>query len=91
MGVGHVRYTTHGCLGDSSVQPFVVDTVHGLLAVAHNGELVNAKKLRREVALSILCQNCTLQVHKCTLDVYAYADNLSLALVLWLIGVGSAV
>lgn len=51
MGVGHVRYSTLGGRGVSTtnVQPFVVDTVHGLLAVAHNGELVNAKKLRREV------------------------------------------
>lgn len=34
----------------TGVQPFVVDTVHGLLAVAHNGELVNAKNLRKEVS-----------------------------------------
>lgn len=36
----------------TGVQPFVVDTVHGLLAVAHNGELVNATSLRKEVSYS---------------------------------------
>ena len=35
----------------TGVQPFVVDTVHGLLAVAHNGELVNATRLRKEVSM----------------------------------------
>lgn len=52
LGVGHTRYSTHGgcsATNTTNVQPFVVDTVHGLLAVAHNGELINARKLRREV------------------------------------------
>ncbi|KAK7889592.1 hypothetical protein WMY93_025152 [Mugilogobius chulae] len=30
-------------------QPFVVDTLHGKIAVAHNGELVNAQALRKKV------------------------------------------
>lgn len=32
-----------------NVQPFVVETLHGLIAVAHNGELVNAAKLKTKV------------------------------------------
>ena len=53
LGVGHTRYSTHGVKASdmTGVQPFVVDTVHGLLAVAHNGELVNATRLRKEVRM----------------------------------------
>lgn len=53
LGVGHTRYSTYGGSSDNntiSVQPFVVDTVYGLLAVGHNGELVNAKQLRQDVS-----------------------------------------
>ena len=32
-------------------QPFVVETLHGKIAVAHNGELVNAARLRKKVRL----------------------------------------
>jgi amidophosphoribosyltransferase len=34
---------THGDSDTINVQPFVVETIHGLIAMAHNGELVNAK------------------------------------------------
>ena len=54
LGVGHTRYSTHGGLSNSNIQPFVVDTIHGLLAVGHNGELVNAKQLRQQVGLTYL-------------------------------------
>lgn len=33
----------------SNVQPLVVETLHGLIAVAHNGELYNAKALKDKV------------------------------------------
>lgn len=32
-----------------NIQPFVVETEHGLIAVAHNGELVNARSLKKKV------------------------------------------
>lgn len=48
-GVGHVRYSTHGASALQNVQPFVVETTHGEVSVAHNGELVNAKALRTEL------------------------------------------
>ncbi|XP_043918429.1 amidophosphoribosyltransferase [Protopterus annectens] len=49
LGIGHTRYSTTGFSELQNCQPFVVDTLHGKIAVAHNGELVNAKKLRRKV------------------------------------------
>lgn len=47
--IGHTRYSTQGDSDTINVQPFVVETIHGLIAVAHNGELVNAKKLKQKV------------------------------------------
>ncbi|KMQ49695.1 Amidophosphoribosyltransferase [Chitinispirillum alkaliphilum] len=47
MGIGHVRYSTTGSSRIQNVQPLVVECVDGLWAVAHNGNLVNAAKLRQ--------------------------------------------
>ena len=49
LGLGHTRYSTAGGGDLSNTQPFMVHTRHGMLAIAHNGELVNADKLRRTV------------------------------------------
>ena len=46
--VGHVRYATAGDGALKNAQPLLFQTVHGPLAVAHNGTLTNALKLRRE-------------------------------------------
>ena len=51
MGIGHTRYSTAGSSELVNCQPFVVDTIHGYIAVGHNGELVNARSLRRKVLL----------------------------------------
>ncbi|XP_063357259.1 amidophosphoribosyltransferase-like [Pelmatolapia mariae] len=45
----HTRYSTTGISELQNCQPFVVDTLHGKIAVAHNGELVNAHALRKKV------------------------------------------
>jgi amidophosphoribosyltransferase len=47
LGIGHVRYSTTGSTRIQNVQPIVVECVDGIWAVAHNGNLVNASKLRR--------------------------------------------
>ncbi|XP_061094119.1 amidophosphoribosyltransferase [Conger conger] len=49
LGIGHTRYSTTGMSELQNCQPFVVDTLHGKIAVAHNGELVNAATLRKRV------------------------------------------
>ncbi len=47
--IGHVRYSTTGSSNLKNAQPLVVDTSRGQLAVAHNGNLVNAAQLRLEL------------------------------------------
>ncbi|NDG72937.1 MAG: amidophosphoribosyltransferase, partial [Proteobacteria bacterium] len=47
--IGHVRYSTTGSSNLKNAQPFVVDTARGRLAIAHNGNLVNAAALRAEL------------------------------------------
>jgi amidophosphoribosyltransferase len=47
--IGHVRYSTTGSSTLLNSQPLVVDTSRGQLAVAHNGNLVNASSLRDEL------------------------------------------
>lgn len=49
IGVGHVRYSTAGASNSQNVQPLVLNYVKGTLMLAHNGNLVNAKKLREEM------------------------------------------
>ncbi len=47
LGIGHVRYSTTGSTRIQNVQPLVVECVDGIWAVAHNGNLVNAERLRQ--------------------------------------------
>ena len=50
MAVGHVRYSTTGSNCRENAQPLVMNYVKGSLALAHNGNLVNAYDLRQELA-----------------------------------------
>jgi amidophosphoribosyltransferase len=47
--VGHVRYSTAGDSGLKNAQPILIDCAHGEIAIAHNGNLVNAQELRAEL------------------------------------------
>ncbi len=49
IGVGHVRYSTAGSSTRENAQPLVLNYVKGTLAMAHNGNLVNAPELRHEL------------------------------------------
>ncbi|MBN1881422.1 MAG: amidophosphoribosyltransferase [Deltaproteobacteria bacterium] len=49
MAIGHVRYSTYGSSTLENAQPFVVNSYRGALAVAHNGNLVNASRIRRDL------------------------------------------
>ena len=46
--IGHVRYSTTGASRIENAQPFVADYSGGPIAIAHNGNLVNTTRLRRE-------------------------------------------
>jgi amidophosphoribosyltransferase len=48
--IGHNRYSTTGSSkSDKNIQPFYVNYRLGNLAIAHNGNLTNAKELREEL------------------------------------------
>ena len=47
--IGHTRYSTTGSSSPRNAQPFMIETIHGPLALAHNGNLVNSAELREEL------------------------------------------
>jgi amidophosphoribosyltransferase len=47
--IGHVRYSTTGASNVANAQPLVVESARSMLAVAHNGNLVNSGALRRDL------------------------------------------
>lgn len=51
MAIGHVRYSTTGGRNINNIQPLVIRHIKGNLAVAHNGNLVNAFDIRRSFEL----------------------------------------
>lgn len=49
VGVGHVRYSTSGGkINIENAQPFLFKTKYGLIAIAHNGDLVKSYKLKQQ-------------------------------------------
>jgi len=62
--IGHVRYSTTGTSRVENAQPMQVTCHRGAVAVAHNGNLVNAHMLRREMELdgSIFGTTCDTEV-----------------------------
>ncbi len=46
QAIGHVRYSTTGSTALRNVQPLFVDSRHGSIALAHNGNLTNSQTLR---------------------------------------------
>ncbi len=61
IGVGHVRYSTAGSSCRENAQPLVLNYIKGTLGLAHNGNLINAPQLRRELA-------CTGAIFQTTID-----------------------
>jgi amidophosphoribosyltransferase len=49
LAVGHTRYSTAGESRLQNAQPLLIDCAHGQIAIAHNGNLVNAQELRDEL------------------------------------------
>ncbi len=52
IAIGHVRYSTTGKSNRSNAQPLVVRHIKGPMAIAHNGNLVNARELREKYELN---------------------------------------
>ncbi len=59
VAIGHVRYSTAGGGGIANVQPLLFRTMKGSLGIAHNGNIVNANKLKRELEESGSIFSCT--------------------------------
>ncbi|RIH83798.1 Amidophosphoribosyltransferase [Calidithermus roseus] len=49
LGIGHTRYSTTGSNLRFNAQPLNVRSSKGILAIAHNGNFVNAKAIRQEL------------------------------------------
>jgi amidophosphoribosyltransferase len=49
LAISHNRYSTTGSTRVENAQPLVVDYRHGRIGIAHNGNLVNAFELRRNM------------------------------------------
>ena len=49
IGVGHVRYSTAGASTRENAQPLVLNYVKGTLALANNGNMINAMELRKDL------------------------------------------
>ncbi len=49
FAIGHNRYSTTGSSSLSNAQPYVLQTLHGPMAVGHNGNLTNAAAMRRHL------------------------------------------
>jgi len=47
--IGHVRYSTSGGSSLKNAQPIAVDSTHGSVAIAHNGNLTNAERVRHQL------------------------------------------
>ncbi|MBD5130819.1 MAG: amidophosphoribosyltransferase [Ruminococcaceae bacterium] len=52
IAVGHVRYSTTGNVNTANCQPITVRHIKGALAIAHNGNLINALDLRKEFEMN---------------------------------------
>ena len=50
VGIGHTRYSTMGGSKDYNAQPLLADGQRGSIAVGHNGNVINARELRIEMA-----------------------------------------
>src|SRR6266481_2053113 len=49
LAIGHTRYSTAGDSAVLNAQPIMVDCNKGMIALAHNGNLVNAHEIRRRL------------------------------------------
>jgi amidophosphoribosyltransferase len=71
VGIGHVRYPTAGSTGPALAQPFYVNSPYGI-ALAHNGNLVNAANVSEELFKTDLRHVNTDSDSEVLLNVFAH-------------------
>lgn len=49
VGIGHVRYSTTGKSEPKNSQPFTIEFEEGQISVAHNGDIINSRELRKDL------------------------------------------